>query len=178
MEFKNLIESRRSIRKYAEGVTISNDELKEMAAASLNAPSWKNTETARFYFVNGDKLSDFAAKCLPSFNQANTINCAAYVVTTYVMGQSGYATEGHLANEIGEAWGAYDLGLNNMIFTLKAKEMGYDTLIMGIRDTDAIKSYFNIANNEAIVAVIGLGKAAAPVNKPKRKAVDEVVKFA
>ncbi len=57
--------------------------------------------------------------------------------------------------------------------------MGYDTLIMGIRNTDAIRAYFGgIAENEEVVAVIALGKTEEPVNKPRRKAVDEVVKFA
>ena len=43
MEFKELIEARRSVRKYAPG-EISRDEISAIVGEALNAPSWKNTE--------------------------------------------------------------------------------------------------------------------------------------
>ena len=46
MEFKNLIEARRSVRKYVAS-EISEAEVEEIVGEALNAPSWKNTEVTR-----------------------------------------------------------------------------------------------------------------------------------
>ena len=48
MEFKELIEARRSVRKYVPG-EISKDEMAVIVGEALNAPSWKNTEVTRYY---------------------------------------------------------------------------------------------------------------------------------
>ena len=46
MEFKELIEARRSVWKYVPG-EISKDEMEAIVGEALNAPSWKNTEVTR-----------------------------------------------------------------------------------------------------------------------------------
>ena len=46
MEFKELIEARRSVRKYVAS-EISKAEVEEIVGEALNAPSWKNTEVTR-----------------------------------------------------------------------------------------------------------------------------------
>ena len=46
MEFKDLIEARRSVRKYVAS-EISKVEVEEIIGEALNAPSWKNTEVTR-----------------------------------------------------------------------------------------------------------------------------------
>ena len=48
MEFKNLIEARRSVRKYIAS-EISEAEVEVIGGEALNAPSWKNTEVTRYY---------------------------------------------------------------------------------------------------------------------------------
>ena len=53
MKFSELIEARRSVRKYAKA-TISKDEMTKIVEEALNAPSWKNTETTRYYAAVGD----------------------------------------------------------------------------------------------------------------------------
>ena len=51
MEFQNLIEKRRSVRKYAEGNTVTKDEILSMIKAAQEAPSWKNSQTGRYYCI-------------------------------------------------------------------------------------------------------------------------------
>lgn len=51
MEFKELIEARRSVRAYAENVTVTKDDIKSMINAAQQAPSWKNSQTGRYYAV-------------------------------------------------------------------------------------------------------------------------------
>ena len=47
MEFNELIEARRSVRKYVAS-EISKAEVEEIVGEALNAPRWKNTEVARY----------------------------------------------------------------------------------------------------------------------------------
>ena len=60
---------------------------------------------------------------------------------------------------------------------LKARELGYDTLIMGLRDENELKAVFNIPEDEAIMAVIAVGKRKSTPEKPQRKEISEIVKF-
>lgn len=55
-------------------------------------------------------------------------------MTTVVLNRSGFDKDGTAVTEIGNGWGYYDLGLNNMALLLKATELGISTLVMGIRD--------------------------------------------
>ena len=47
MEFKELIEARRSVRKYVAS-EISKAEVEAIVGEALNAPSWRNTEVTRY----------------------------------------------------------------------------------------------------------------------------------
>ena len=68
MEFSELIEVRRSVRRYAKSA-ISKDEMEKIVADALNAPSWKNSETTRYYAAIGDESKARIWKeALPSFN--------------------------------------------------------------------------------------------------------------
>lgn len=176
MDFQKLVDERRSMRGYAENGAPNAEELKEMIACAQKAPSWKNSQTARFYVVVGEeKLAEVNSKGLPEFNAANAKN-AALVVTTFEKTRSGFNREGVADNELGDEWGAYDLGLNNMLFCLKAKEMGYDTLIMGIRDGEALRDILEIPDSQEVVAVIAVGKGNADMPVPKRKETDAIVR--
>jgi len=175
MKFSELIEARRSVRKYAKA-EISKDEMAKIVEEALNAPSWKNTETTRYYAAIGD---DAKAKmwgdALPSFNVASSANAAALVAVTFVPGESGYLGDAP-ADELGEMWGAYDCGLASSYFILAAKNHGWDTLIMGIRDKAKVKSILGIPEKEILMSVIAVGKSAQPYFKNPRKPVAEVLK--
>ena len=174
MEFQKLITERRSIRKY--DAAVSRDDLDAILRAAQQAPSWKNQQTARSYaVVTPETLEDLRAAALPSFNRNSSAN-AALVVTTYVRDVVGCG-DGTPVNEIGNGWGAYDLGLHDAFLILAAKDLGYDTLIMGIRDAGASREKLSIPENEEIMSVIAVGKAAeAPAPRP-RKAPEEVIRF-
>ena len=175
MKFSELIEARRSVRKYAKA-EISKDEMTKIVEEALNAPSWKNTETTRYYAAIGDDVkAKIWSDALPGFNAASSENAAALVAVTFVPGESGYMGETP-ANELGEMWGAYDCGLASSYFVLAAKNHGWDTLIMGIRDMAKVKSILGIPEKEILTSVIAVGKSAQPYFKNPRKPVAEVLK--
>ena len=174
MDFKELITARKSIRKYESG--IDHEALAGILKEARCAPSWKNQQTARCYAVETpETLEEFRAAALPSFNR-NSSAKAALIVTTYVKDNVGF-NNGTPVNEIGNGWGAYDLGLHDAYLILAAKNAGYDTLIMGIRDGEAIRARLGIPENEEIMSVIAIGKAAEEPAPRPRKELDEVVKF-
>ena len=175
MEFKELIKNRRSMRAYKDTI-IPREDLTAILSQAQQAPSWKNRQTSRCYVVQTpETLAQLREGGLPSFNQNNSTN-AVLIVTAFVRDVVGF-TDGQPDNDGGNFWGAYDLGLHDAYMVLAAADAGYDTLIMGIRDADAIRQTLGIPEEEQIMSVIALGKRAKePVEKP-RKALEEVVRF-
>lgn len=174
MEFRELISARRSIRKYESA--IDHGTLAAILEEARKAPSWKNQQTSRCYVVETpEKLEEFREAALPSFNRNSSAN-AALIVTTYVRNIVGF-NGSEPVNEVGNGWGAYDLGLHDAYLILAAKNAGFDTLIMGIRDAEAIRARLNIPAGEEIMSVIAVGKRAEDPAERPRKPLEEVARF-
>ena len=177
MEFQNLIEKRRTVRKYSEGNTVSKEDILAMIKAAQEAPSWKNSQTGRYYCIMDEKdVSQFREECLPEMNAGKCEN-AVLIISTFVHNRAGFQKDGTADNELGNGWGCYDLGLQNENLILKAGELGYGTLIMGIRDAEKIRELCTVPETETIVAVIAVGVPGEQPNRPKRKETEEIVKF-
>ena len=178
MELDQILEKRRSIRKYAKGDKLTADMVRTFVEAAIEAPSWKNTETARYHVVMSyEKIQALREKSFGSWNLQNTENVQALAVTTFVKDIAGFQKDGTPDNELGNGWGIYDAGLQNSIFLLKAAEAGIDSLVMGIRDAALIRELLEIPENEEILSVIALGERAVTPEKPLRRQTDDVLKF-
>ena len=177
MEFQKLIEERRTVRKYSPEGRITKEDLLTVIRAAQEATSWKNSQTGRYYCVMSEEMVEkISRECLPEMNQPKAEN-ASLIVTTFVHNRSGFQKDGTPDNELGNGWGCYDLGLQNENLVLKACELGYGTVIMGIRNGDKIREILSIPETETVVAVIAIGKAAEEPARPKRKETADIVKF-
>ena len=176
MELNEIMAHRVSIRHYREGCQIERETLEELIGAALKAPSWKNFQTGRYYVVTSEDWMEKARAALPEFNRNSSTNAAALIVTTYVCGISGFR-EGEPENELGDAWGAYDLGLQNAFLLLKASELGLDSLVMGIRDGDQLREALEVPEDEEVVSVIAIGLRDRDPRPRPRKPVDEVTRY-
>ena len=175
MDFDELKEARRSVRQYAKS-EITKEELGKIVEDALNSPSWKNTETARYYAAASDAAKERMWKeALPGYNVASSANAAALVAVTFVPGESGF-NAGKAVDDLGNMWGAYDCGLASAYFVLAAKNRGWDTLIMGMRDVAKVKAILRIPEGEILMSVIAVGKSAQKYMKRPRKPVAEVLK--
>ena len=174
--FDDIVASRRSVRNYEAGTTITEAQVRALIATTQEAPTWANTQTTRYYVAMSEDKVAAVKELVGAGNARNTANAPVMIVSTFVKGQSGFG-RGNPVNEVGDGWGAYDNGLSNAYLILKAREQGYDTLIMGMRDSDGLRALFGIPENEQVMAVISLGKRASDPRRPDRKPVDEVVKF-
>lgn len=177
MELREAVESRRSIRAYRADA-VKKEQIEEMLRFVQQSPSWKNSQTGRYYVaMSEEKVEAVREKCLPEFNRKNCKDAPVLIVTTFVKSHSGFDKEKCPVNEIGEEWGAYDLGLQNQLLLLKARELGLDTLIMGIRDAQALRQELSIPETEEVVAVIAVGYRDCQPEMPKRKSLEEIVRF-
>ena len=174
--FDDIVASRRSVRDYEAGTSITEAQVRTLIATSMEAPTWANTQTTRYYVAMSEDKVAAVKELIGQGNARNTANAPVMIVSTFVKGQSGFG-RGNQANEVGDGWGAYDNGLSNAYFILKAREQGFDTLIMGMRDSDGLRKIFGIPDTEQVMAVISLGKRASDPRRPDRKPIDEVVKF-
>ena len=166
MEFSKLVEERRSCRSFTTEKP-TKQEIEEIIKCSIQAPSWKNSETGRYYVALDEKTISEVYECLPDFNKTSSKN-AAYIIATFKKGISGNGNDN---------WGSYDLGLQNSYLILKAKELGYDTLIMGLRDEDGLRKIFSIPDDEIMLPVIAIGKKNSELTNRPRKELEEVLKI-
>lgn len=174
--FDEIVASRRSVRDYDASKSISQEEVLDLIKCAQEAPSWANQQPAKYYVaMSADKVAA-VKELVGEGNKRNTAGAPVMIVSTYVKARSGFF-RGNPANEIGDGWGAYDNGLSNAYLILKARERGFDTLIMGMRNSDELRKLFAIPDDECIMAVISLGYRASDPNRPDRKPTEEMVKF-
>jgi nitroreductase len=167
--------SRRSIRAYEAGKTISEAEVRELLTAAQNAPSWANQQPSKYYVAIGAEKREAVLELIGG-NKERVINAPVFLVSTFEKGKSGFF-RGNPLDATGDFWGAYDNGLSNAYLVLKARAMGFDTLIMGMRNADALRALFEIPENEMILAVIALGYRAEDPSTPVHRPLDEIAKF-
>jgi nitroreductase len=167
--------SRRSIRAYDAEKIITEVQVRELLKATQNAPSWANYQPAKYYAAISKEAHD-AVLDLIGFNKERVANAPVLLVSTYERGKSGFL-QGQQTNELADEWGAHDNGLSDAYLILKARAMGFDTLIMGMRDAEGLRALFNIPENETIMAVIALGYRAEEPRDPVHKPLDDFVKF-
>ena len=175
VSFDEVLTTRRSVRSYDASKKISEAEVRELLTATQEAPSWANQQPTKYYVaMSEEKVA--AVQDMVGGNKERIKDAPVLIVSTYERGKSGFF-QGNQTNEVGDGWGAYDNGLSNCYMILKARAMGFDTLIMGMRDADELRKLFDIPESETIMAVISLGYRADEPNRPERKPLDDIVKF-
>lgn len=125
MELQAAFETRRSIRHYDPEKKVTKEQVETLIKAASLAPSWKNTQTSRYYCVlSEDKIAEFSQKCLPEFNQKNSAGAGALIVTTFVKGLVGFDNDGNPVNEAGDGWGYYVLDCRMRICFSRQQSLG------------------------------------------------------
>ena len=176
LSFDEVLKTRRSVRSYDASKSISEAEVRELLLATQEAPSWANQQPSKYYVAMTPEKVEAVSNLVGERNKQNIAGAPVLIVSTYEKGKSGFF-QGNQTNEIGDGWGAYDNGLSNAYFILAARAKGYDTLIMGMRDSDELRKLFNIPENETVMAVISLGYRAGEPNQPTHRPLDEIAQF-
>lgn len=176
MEIKECLETRRSTRQYAYA-PISKETIEDIVKAGQLAPSWKNSQTPRYYVAMSSEAIKSVSDALPDFNKERTEGVSAYIVTTVKKGRSGCDREGKYFSHLGNGYECFDNGLAVENMLLYANSIGYSTLIMGLFDEPTLRTYLEVPSDEDLVVVIALGKKDIEPEMPERKPLDQVLKI-
>lgn len=179
METLQCIQTRRSIRKF-KAQQVPHELMQEIVAAAAFAPSWKNTQVTRYTVVeNADLKAKIAAEATLGFEHNKGIinGSAALVVVTMVHGRSGFERDGSYTTSKEDRWEVFDAGLATQTFCLAAHDKGLGCVILGIFDEAKVAEIIGLEEGQKVAALVAAGFADEAPEAPKRKSVDDLVKF-
>ena len=179
MDALTCIETRRSIRKYQEK-PIPHEVMEEIVKEASFAPSWKNSQVVRYVVVENSEIkSKIANEAVLGFayNTGTIEHAAALVVVTRIHGRSGYERDGSFTTSKEDRWEMFDAGIATQTFCLAAHEKGIGSVIMGIFDEAKVGELINIEEGRKVAALVAVGYPAETPDAPKRKSVEELVRF-
>lgn len=179
METLDCIRTRRSVRKYT-GESIPRQTLEKILAAAAWAPSWKNSQTARYTIVEDEAILDEIAGSAVldfAFNAKTIRRCAALVVLSAVTGICGYEPDGSFSTDKGDSWEMFDAGIAAQTFCLAAHDLGIGSVILGIYDAERVAELVSLPEVQRVTALIALGYPEKENAAPPRKSPQELVRY-
>lgn len=176
MEVFECIETRRSIRKF-EDRPIDRNIITRLVAEAQLAPTWKNSQTARFTALTDKALLAEACQALPGFNATIVSAAPLLLAVSAVTGRSGFETDGTPTTVLGEAYTYFDCGTTVQTFCLAANSLGIGTVILGIFDQFRLKALLNIPDNETLVVLVACGYKVSEPHMPARYPLNDVLRL-
>jgi nitroreductase len=170
MKFMNVLEAisqRRSVRAYKKE-PVSRQALHQVLEAARLAPSWKDYQCWSIVVLSQREDIRQLGELLRHNPGASVFETAPYFLLFVAdPAKSGVRD--------GKPYYMTDIGIAMENAVLAATELGLGTCWIGAFTEGPIREYFNIPENQHIVAITPLGvPAEAPEARP-RKAMDEFV---
>ena len=94
-----------------------------------------------------------------------------------IQGRSGYERDGSFTTSKEDRWEMFDAGIATQTFCLAAHEKGIGSVIMGIFDEAKVGELINIEEGRKVAALVAVGYPAETPEAPKRKTVEDLVRF-
>lgn len=174
MELMDAIKGRRSVRKYKSDA-VSDKDLETMLEAARWAPSWANTQCARWIVVKDRETKLKLAETLSSTNPAAEAVRTVPVVLV-LCAETGRAgiKKGEAVTDKGD-WFMFDAALAVQNLTLMAHALGLGTVNIGYLDAKKAEQILEMPENARVVEVIPLGHPDEQPKGPGRKELSEIV---
>ncbi|NCB74144.1 MAG: nitroreductase [Clostridia bacterium] len=176
METLKCIETRRSVRKFSDK-PIDKDLIETLAQAAQLAPTWKNSQTARFTALSDRKILNELCAALPAYNAAIVGSAPLLIAVSSVTGRSGFERDGTPTTILGEAYTYFDCGAATQTLCLAANDLGIGTVILGIFDHEVLRAVFKIPETENLVALVACGYKNDEPQMPPRRPLNDVLRF-
>ncbi len=178
MTAKECLEGRRSIRKF-KADKVSHELITEIVATASYAPSWKNTQIARYIAVEGALKDRIADECTSQYPHNGEIMKGAPVLiaVTMIKNRSGFERDGSYSTAKEGGWQMFDAGVAAQTFCLAAYEKGLGTVIMGIFDEAPASELLGIPEERELVCLIPMGYPDEEPAAPKRKTTEDLLLF-
>lgn len=195
-----LINERRSVRKYDSSYKISQEEIKDILKEATQAPSSSNLQPWRFIVIQDQETKRELRAIANNQEQVETASAVIAVLGDKEMYKSvekvyrsaheaGYMDEANMTRliegtnktypfapeEARKNIAAFDAGLISMQIMLIAKDRGYDTVPMGGFNKEQFMEKFVVEDRYFPIVLISLGKAAAPAFNTTRLPVEDVL---
>ena len=199
---EKLMEERKSVRKYEPGVAIPRKTIQHILQQATSAPSSSNLQPWRFLVI--DDAEQKKELRIAGFNQEQIETSSAIIAVIGDIEMYKNAKQindlnvelGYMPREIADmmisnsetAYSSFsdaersniahlDSGLISMQIVLLAKDMGYDTVIMGGFDKAAFAKRYELPANEVPMILIAIGKAAMPARNSSRLPFEQIIRF-
>ena len=176
-KFAELIQQRRSVRRYSDRPVPKENILQCLEAARL-APSACNSQPWKFIVIDEPALRKrVAERIFSGLYSMNQFAREAPVLVAVVSEKSKIlsAIGGQVRNT---SYRLVDLGIACEHFILQATELGLGTCWIGWFDEKALKKELKLSGNKKIDIVISLGYPAEEKIVPKnRKSLGEISSF-
>lgn len=180
MEAIEMIKTRRSIRKYKDDV-VPREVMEEIVEITRWAPSWTNSQTPRFTLVTDPTVIEkFATDGVKGFvYNAGTLNTAKNVaVLSFSVGKAGRTEKYDIPTSDNPGrWEYFDAGIACQTFCLAAHAKGVGTCIFGVIDEAVITDAINLPEGEQVAVLIVYGYPDQEAKPPRRKEVEELVRY-
>jgi len=173
-EFFQVLEERRSIRKY-EDRDVPEALVNRVLEAVKWSPSWTNCQCWEVVVVRDAAIKLQLQETIAPKNPATRAIGAAPVVLALCgkLGVSGYYFN-QVTTKFGD-WYLFDLGIATQSLCLAARDLGLGTVIVGLLDHDRAKAVLKVPAGFELVALIPLGYPAKTPEAPKRREVAEFI---
>ena len=199
---EKLMDERKSVRKFEPGVTIPREQIQHILEQATSAPSSSNLQPWRFLVIDAPEQKKELR--IAGFNQEQIETSSAIIA---VLGDNEMYKNAKQINDLNVELGympreiadmmiansesAYsnfseiertniahlDAGLISMQVVLLAKDMGYDTVIMGGFDKAAFAKKYELPANELPMILIAIGKPAMPARNSSRLPFEQIIRF-
>jgi len=175
MEMLEAVRGRRSIRKY-KSTPVSDEDVNAVLEAARWAPSWANTQCARFIVVRDPETkAKLAEAMVPPTPAVPAIGEAPVVIVACAeLGKSGYKKGSPVTNK-GDTWFMFDVALAMQNLALAAHSRGMGTVHVGIFDAPKVEEILGIPEGVAVVEMTPLGYPDEEPKAPPRKELSELV---
>ena len=179
MEFKTLVQARRSVRSF-EATEVTDEQIAAVIDAGLWAPSPLNLQPWEFIVVSDPEIKKQIKEVAEAAKQEVIDNEGPGWVAKYSMDWLLEApvfiivvadpNKGGLGNFFGQGHGAIQAAsacVQNMM--LAAADMGLGSLWFTFFRPEALKTALNIPENLEVAAVLPVGTPKDPAKAPPRK---------
>ena len=177
MTFMELVQKRRSVRRYSDRPVAREDVLKCIEAARL-APSACNSQPWKFIVIDEPGLrTRIAEKIFSGLYSMNKFAKEAPVLVAAVSEKMKFLAA--VGSQVrGTRYFLMDVGIACEHLILQAQELGIGSCWIGWFDEKALKEELKISKNKKIDIVISLGFPEEDKIVPKtRKALAEISSF-
>ncbi len=170
MEFKKVVEKRRSVRSYTED-DIPRDDIEEIVKIGHMAPSAGNRQARDFIIVKKDEEKE---KLVENAYGQSFISDAPWVIVVCANKERSaerYGDRGRELYSIQDATAA----IENML--LAVVDMGYSSCWIGAFEEDKVANQLDIPDGVRPIAILPIAHSEGESDKPEKMKAEELTHY-